>query len=290
MDNPRFLSAVAILPGVFRQSALRLPEVQQQLCEEIRLRVGQPMMFQWGGTEYPSDSPFVESRDLQLILELATRSSLHSAIDSLREGFIPMQGGHRLGVCGSIHSHSAMQRFTSLNLRIARDCPTAGETVYPALYAAAQIPGVLLLSPPGAGKTTLLRDLIRRLSMDGKRVSVADEREEISAPFEGGFGFDLGPHTDVITGAQKSEAMLQLLRTMNPQVLAADEITSPGDMNALEKAVGCGVSLLVTVHGSGLQEILRRPAMENLVHRGAFSRLVTIRSIDGVRRYQVTPI
>ena len=67
----------------------------------------------------------------------------------------------------------------------------------------------------GAGKTTLLRACIRALSESGQRVSVCDDRGEISAMTQGTAQFDLGPQTDILTGLSKDEGMLLLLRAMN---------------------------------------------------------------------------
>ena len=117
---------------------------------------------------------------------------------------------------------------------------------FSAALPAGQVTG--LMAPSGAGKTTLLRDLIRAVS-DGEggpalRVGVADERGELAAMYQGEPQFSIGRQTDVLDGCPKGPALLMLLRGMNPQVLAADEITAPEDAAALEMAANCGVSLL----------------------------------------------
>lgn len=78
-----------------------------------------------------------------------------------------------------------------------------------------------------------------------------------------------------------------LLRGMNPQVLAVDEITDPADIRALILAAGCGVTILATAHGTGREDLSRRPLYRELLSAGIFRRLVTISGRGGARRYEV---
>ena len=97
---------------------------------------------------------------------------------------------------------------------------------------------------------------MRLLSVRGERVAVADERAEVAGGLEG--GFDLGPRTDVMSGAPKAAAALMLIRSMSPTVLAMDEITAPEDVEAVLSAAGCGVAVLATAHAEGLAGLRRR--------------------------------
>ena len=80
---------------------------------------------------------------------------------------------------------------------------------------------------------------------------------------------------------------MTLLRGMNPQVLAVDEITAPEDVAALMSAAGCGGTLLAPAHGAGREDLSRRKLYRGLLEEGVFRRLVRIRREAGRRIYEV---
>lgn len=297
MYDQAFADCAAILPREAR-TALLSSVGDQDLCgEEIRLRVGRGISVQSGGVERPvllAGAPLpVSSQDLNTVLERATQSSYQSASEQLRRGFYTMRGGHRIGVSGSMSVRDgravAFRELSSLSIRVARSFPGIAGKLEDELLNAGRFPSTLILSPPGAGKTTLLRELLRVLSdRFSLRAALADERGEVAALWRGAPQLDVGCHTDVLDGCPKAEGMMLLLRSMNPQVLAADEITAPEDVAAVSMAANCGVSVLATAHGGDLEELRRRPLYRSLLRQAVFQRVILIQcEEDGSRSYRM---
>lgn len=291
-----FDQAAGLLPFGLRQLALAMPQAERTVAEELRLRAGRPLSVTLPeGEMVLPGSPTISPEDLRTVLEIATQASAHAALERVRHGFVTVRGGHRMGLCGTavvkdgaIHN---LRELSSLNIRIARQVTGVGDKVLLQLRDGEALPSVLVLAPPGAGKTTLLRDMIRGLSagVGGPplRVGVADERGELGAVYNGVPQLDLGPHTDVMDGCSKADGLMMLLRGMNPQALAVDEITAPCDIDALETAAGCGAALLATAHGQGPEDLRRRPLYHNLLERRMFQKVLLIERQGGARRYRL---
>lgn len=290
VDMDGFYAAAALLPFALRKSALMMSEADKDACEELRLRRGCVPAFSDGAGErpIPGAGP-VTGETVAAVLEAATQASLHAAVNALRRGYVTAPGGVRVGVCGT-GTPEGLRSFSSLSLRIPKEIRGCADGVYPALFDGGVFRSTLILSPPGAGKTTLLRELVRLLSGDGMRVSLADERGEVADAESGESRFDVGRCTDVMTGVAKAQAVMMLLRAMNPQVVAVDEVTEPADARALLSAAGCGAALLATVHGAALEEVAKRPSMRGLLEAGEFSRCVTIENRRGVRICRVNAL
>jgi stage III sporulation protein AA len=275
-----FDRAALMLPGALRSEALFQPEELRRQTEEIRLRCGLGAWLCLPGRTVRLPSP-VGPAEMEETVEKATKSSLYTAEESLRHGYFTAEGGYRLGFGGCLilreGEPAGFRSISSVSIRI----PHAVHCVSDELLARLEGCSVLVYSPPGGGKTTFLRDLVRRISDGGVRVSLVDERGELAALSGGVPQFDVGCHTDVLEGCPKLAASEMLLRTMSPQVLAVDELTGR-EMPLLSSGLASGVRLLATAHASDLEGLLRRG-----ISKGRFDLAVRIESSGAGRSYRV---
>ena len=264
-----------LLPLLPDEHAGQLSKMELEGLEEIRLRVGQPLLLRFAEKE-TALRPIVRQAQLEELVRRACRQSVYAHAETLRQGYVALEGGHRIGICGfgvmqdgTLH---ALRAPSSVMIRIAREVPGCADRLLSAVTDS-----TLLLGPPGSGKTTLLRDLVCQLSnRRRKRIGLADERGEISACVQGVPQLQIGCRTDVLVSIPKSAAAMMLLRNMNPQWIAVDEITAPADVQALEQAAYCGVRLLATAHGADLEDLRRRPVYRQLMAAGVFRTIVVL--------------
>ena len=291
----RFDSAVLLLPHGLRERARRLTLSERASCEELRLRTGRPLTAVTPAGERPLGGEPVTAREIDALLDIATGASAYSAKDSMRCGYLTVRGGFRIGLCGTVLLRegraAGFKTVTSAAIRIARQIRDAADPVMGELCRDGAICSTLVVSPPGGGKTTLLRELVRRVS-DGEgaapmRVALVDERSELAALFDGRPCMDVGSRTDVLDSCPRAEGILMLLRAMNPQVIAFDEITAPEDCAAAEAASRCGVRLLAAAHADSPRDLREKTAYRSLFENGVFEKAAVIRLSEGRRQYRV---
>lgn len=121
--------AAALLPPRFRRAALQMPDHRKRYTEEFRLRAGQPpaALLPEGEVTLPyfgADSR-VTPRDLAQMVDAVTDYSRYACAETLRQGFLCLHGGFRLGVCGTAvlrnGAVASLRDISSLSLRIVTE-------------------------------------------------------------------------------------------------------------------------------------------------------------------------
>lgn len=292
--NMRYELAAAILPSRLRRIAMELPEQDRARAEEFHLRAGRCMSVLLPEGERSLEA-IVTSEELETLCDIAAEFSRYASMETLRQGFLPVRGGFRVGLCGSAVMKDGavtnLKQISSAVIRISREQRGIAREIAPKLFRDGRFRSTLLLSPPGGGKTTLLRDLVRQLSCgDGippQRITLVDERGEVAVMYRGQPQMDVGPRTDVLDGCPKALAIPMALRAMNPQIIAVDEITVREDLQAMTQAAGCGVALLATIHAADAAELEQKPLYRELLANRVFQQAVRIRVTAAGRVYTV---
>ncbi len=276
--------------------AIEREQLKWEELQEIRLRVGHPVILLYQNEERILRHIVCE-RDLNETMEYVSNYSLYAYENELRQGFITVEGGHRVGVAGQVLSEHGnvkkMKQISSLNIRISHEVIDCAEPIFPYITYNKQVCHTLIISPPKCGKTTMLRDVIRQISngnrwVKGCTVGVVDERSELAGCYQGIPQNHVGMRTDVLDCCPKAEGMLMLIRSMAPQVIAVDEIGSVDDVRAMEYAMHCGCKMIATVHGNSMEEIRKKPILDDLIRKRRFERYIVLRNgkhigeVDGV--------
>ena len=249
--------------------------------QEIRLRVQAPLLLVMDNREYyvtengrlssqRKEAYVVSQEELKETMEHISRHSLYAFEEEVKQGFLTIQGGHRIGLAGKAildeRGIRTIKYISFLNIRLAHQIIGCADRIMPYLYENKEVLHTLIISPPRCGKTTLLRDVIRQLSngvgsQKGVNVGVVDERSEIGACFHGAPQNDLGIRTDILDCCPKAKGMMMMIRTMSPRVIAVDEVGSREDLDAMEYVMNCGCKLVATVHGNSVEDMLQKPVL-----------------------------
>lgn len=272
--------------------------------QEIRLRINCPLIVNYNNKEYfvsenaslvsnPSYGVMVTKNEIKETMEYISNYSLYAFEEEIRQGFITISGGHRIGITGKTIMQEdfikGIKHISFINIRLAHQVKGCADVVLPYLINQnnQSIYHTLIISPPKCGKTTLLRDIIRQVSdgssyLGGMNVGVVDERSEIGACYMGVPQNELGIRTDILDCCPKAKGIMMLIRSMSPQIIAVDEIGSKEDLEAIFHVISCGCKLIATVHGSSIEDIKSKPILGELLQKKFIERYVILNNIKSI--------
>lgn len=249
---------------------------------ELRIRANAPLCVVKSGkcffvtnasrlTDEPFDGHAITKEEVQNTFLGLCRHSVYAYEDQISQGYISLPGGHRAGVCGKSVMSDGITRLSEIYgicIRIASQRKGCARPLIGKLLSNSGIKSGVIISPPGGGKTTILRDAARCLSELGKRVCIVDERGEIAAMRNGAPELDVGFCTDVLDNIPKSIGITMAVRSLSPEIIIFDEISTPEEAAQVVTALNSGVAVLTSIHGENYADAVKRPQLSSLIRAG----------------------
>lgn len=281
-----------------RTSLMKIPDKIKNNIQEICIRINSSIIIFTQNKSYfvgkngeitPEDpkSLLISQNDILETMKILCNFSIYSYQNQIKEGFITLKGGHRVGISGTavINNNEIINisDISSINFRISREVLGCSDRIFDKFGL--NIGGTLIIGPPSSGKTTILRDMARRLSTSFEadkliKVSIIDERREIAASYQGIPQRDIG-FSDVLSGFPKAEGIIRAIRTLSPKIIICDEIGGVEDAEAIKKSLNSGVGIIASIHAKSTDEMANSFRIKNILSSGAIKRAVLLDSNPG---------
>ncbi|MEG0132651.1 MAG: stage III sporulation protein AA [Clostridium sp.] len=279
-----------ILPNTIKGEVINYED--NNSLQEIRLKINKPLIFISNNTEIKTKY-ITKHEDIKVIIQKISSYSIYAFEEEIKQGYITIQGGHRVGICGTCvldgNSLKTIKHISSINIRVAREIRECSTKIIPFIVKDNRVLNTIIISPPKCGKTTILRDLSRQISngvsgygLSGKNVAIIDERSEIGACYRGVPQMDIGIRTDILDNCPKSEGIIMAIRSMAPHIIVCDEIGTYKDMDSIVAALNSGVNLITTIHGFSEEDLYKRPVFKEVLENKVFDRAIILSNRQGI--------
>lgn len=267
---------------------------------EIRLRLDKPICILYANKIYyltedglseeiTEETKISASKNLiESVILKASNYSIYSINDDIKKGFITLDSGIRIGLCGLVvadgNEIKTIKEFSSLNIRIPHEVKNCSLNVFNSLFEENEFQNTLVISSPCGGKTTFIRDLCYQISTKCRpmNILILDERNEISATSEGIPTMNIGQFSDIFLYGSKKMGFENGIRSMSPDLIVTDEIFNREDIESLQYAFNSGVKVLATVHSKNLEEFKEKNYFVDILRKKLFSRYVVLSRKDGI--------
>ncbi|WP_113886345.1 stage III sporulation protein AA [Clostridium butyricum] len=283
---------IGILP--LKIGTLLKERLLKEQIYEIRIKIGKPILVY---SKYGENivNYVTTKEDMKSLIQKISNYSLYAYEEDIRQGFITIKGGHRIGIAGECVMEKGevktIRNISSINIRVCSEVIGCSDKLIKYIYSQKEnrIFNTIIISPPKCGKTTILRDIARNISngmnsigLYGRKVAVIDERSEIGACHFGIPQNDLGMRTDILDNCLKKEGMIMAIRSLSPEILICDEIGTKGDVEALLMAFNSGVNIITSIHGFTIEDLYKRKVFHELLDNGIIERAIVLSSRKGV--------
>ena len=276
------------LPSRFKELLINF---QSSNIQEIRLRINRAFALTIDNTEKyllpcgtlsesSSYGIVCTQEDISQCFDSICNHSVHSYARELSQGYITIEGGNRVGICGTYvfkgNDLHTIKDISSINIRISNEFRGSANEIFK-LVDFSEPRGILLIGKPLSGKTTILRDLCRLVSYKFK-VSLIDERSEIASVYNGIPQSNIGLKVDVFNGYPKDIGINSAIRTMSPDIIFCDEIGTINDFKSIKFGAICGVKFVCTAHADSISQVLDNSNFNQILGTNAFDYIITLGS------------
>lgn len=296
-DNS-FDNAINWLTDKLRVPLQKVPEEIKNVAQEVRLRINAPVVINCPNSSYfvtnqgevsnnlRCDFVMTDKNDIQEAFEKICDYSVYSHQEEIKNGYVTIKGGHRIGICGTAvikdNKVISLRDISSMNVRVSRFIYGLSEEIKGELDKLEY--GLLIVGPPSCGKTTLLKNIAEYLSSErperARKVAVIDERGELSGNHYG-YNNQLR-FCDILNGYPKGEGIMQAVRSMSPEFIICDELGGIEDIISVEQGLNSGVYIIASMHGKSIEEIKQNNRFRILLQTGAFKKIMLLEGREKV--------
>ena len=287
------------LTSIILKKAFTTEKTLLDSAREIRLRTNMPLCITLAGKiknvflgrngsfVSEKESYIISKEEIDKIFSGICQNSLYAYKEDVKNGFITLKGGHRVGIAGKMLPDGSIYDVSAMNIRISRQVRGCSKNIINHIIKNEnEIYNTLIISPPACGKTTIIRDLARILGQksnlfSGACIGIIDERSEIAACYNGAPSNDVGIMTDIYDACPKEKGIIMMIRSMAPEIIITDEIGSKGDAAAVASAINAGVKIIATAHGNNIADVKARREISEIIASGVFEKFIILNSKKG---------
>lgn len=277
-----------ILPEKFYK--ILRDKINLKAVNEIRLRADKPVVLVVSGKPYflsengvssnIKNSLYASKIIIEDVIFRASECSIYSVNEQIKRGYIVTDNGIRIGIGGNLveenGSVKTMTNFSSCNIRIPHSIKNCCLCAYPFIVKDNIPLNTLVVSPPACGKTTFLKDFVEQLSQRNIPLNVLliDERGELDCNINSNF-------VDKIAFSSKKMGFENGIRSLAPNLIVTDEIGQKEDVETLEYATNCGVSIFASIHSDSIETLRKKDELRKILQDKIFKRFVLLSNRNG---------